>query len=289
MNTITQNSHKTTLWSHIIYSFPLLLIFAICYHSTLTWMYGRYMGSDSYYSHGFIIPFVSAFLIWQNRQQLKSMIPEISWWGLIIIIFAVLLHITGTILYIFSISGFSIFFLIIGSSLFLFGKKITKIIWFPLLFLVFMFPLPLAIISAISFPMKILVAKAGVAIVSFLGIPVFREGFNITIPAGNLLVGNPCSGLRSLIAFLALGAVFAYLMDTSNIKRLVLFILAIPVAILSNMFRVPILILISHFWGTKAAAPESFWHDASGIFVFVAGFLMMFLAAKILALNRSRI
>jgi len=287
MNTITQNSHKTILLSSIIFGLALLLIFVISYHSILTWMFGRYMGADSYYSHGFIIPFVTAFLIWQKRQQLKSMTSEMSWLGLIIIIFAVLLHITGTILYIFSISGFSIFFLIFGSLLFLYGKQIAKIIWFPILFLVFMFPLPLAIITAISLPMKILVAKAGVAIVSFLGIPVFREGFNITIPAGNLLVGNPCSGLRSLIAFLALGAVFAYIMDTSKIKRLVIFIIAIPVAILSNMFRVPMLILISHFWGTKAAAPESFWHDASGIFVFVAGFFMMFLVTKFLAQRSS--
>ena len=158
-NSINTKSAANLPWSPIIYGFPLLLIFAICYHSILTWMYSRYMGFDSYYSHGFIIPFVSGFFIWQKRQQLKSMTPEISWWGLIIIIFAVLLHIIGTILYIFSISGFSIFFLIIGSSLFLFGKKITRVIIFPLVFLVFMFPLPLAIIGAISFPMKVLVAS----------------------------------------------------------------------------------------------------------------------------------
>ena len=239
-------------------------------------MYGRFSGIDTYYSHAFLIPLVSGFLVWQKRQHLKGMSPEISWWGFVVIVFAVLMHIAGTILYVFSISGFSMFFFIIGSSLFLFGKRITGEIKFPLAFLIFMFPLPLAIITAISFPMKLVAAKAGVTIVSFLGVSVLREGFNISTSAGSLVIGNPCSGLRSLISFLALGAFFAYLTNTSNVKKFVLFALAIPVAILSNMVRVPILILISYYWGLEAASPDSFLHDASGFLVFVIGFIMLF-------------
>jgi len=158
------------------------------------------MGADSYYSHGFIIPLVTGFLIWQKRSQLRAADVGLSWWGLWVVLAAVLIHILGVTLYVFSISGFSIFFLIIGLSLFVFGKQATRIIIFPLTYLIFMFPVPEAFISAISFPMKMLVAKTGVDIVRLLGVPVFREGFNITIPAGSLLVGNPCSGLRSLIA-----------------------------------------------------------------------------------------
>ena len=282
MKTINQNSHKTTLLAPIIYGLPLLLIFAICYHSTLTWMYGRYMSSDSYYFHGFLIPFVTAFLIWQKRKQLSETDIEFSWWGLWFILAAVLLHLAGTILYVFSISGFSIFFLVMGLCLFLFGKKITRIILFPLVFLIFMFPVPMAFISAVSFPLKMLVAKTGVDVVRLLGIPVIREGFNITIPAGTLLVGNPCSGLRSLIAFMALGSVFAYLIDTSATKKTVLFLVSIPIAIFSNMVRVPILILVSHFWGLEAAAPDTIWHTASGILVFVIGLGLLYAAGRLL-------
>ena len=249
-------------------------------------MYGRCRGVDSYYSHAFLIPIVSAFLIWQKRDQLKGLNPEISWLGLGLIIFSALLHILGTILYVFSLSGFSIFFLIIGTALFLFGKDITKRISFPLVYLIFMFPLPLAILTAMSFPMKMLAAEAGVAVVRLLGVSVLRQGFTLTIPAGQLVVGNFCSGIRSLIAFLALGAVLAYLQKASNARKIVLFLLAIPIAILSNMFRVPLLILIAHFWGMKAASPESFLHDATGMFVFVVGFFMLFLAAKVLALKK---
>ena len=267
---------------YIICILIVILLFITCYYDVLIWMLGRYLSPDSYYSHGFIIPFISAFLIWQKRNELRVTAVDFSWWGLILIIASILIHITGTILYVFSISGFSIFFLALGTSLFLFGKNITRIIILPLIFLIFMFPLPLAIINVISFPMKMLVAKTGVGIVSLLGIPVLREGFNITIPAGNLLIDNPCSGLRSLISFLALGAIFAYLINISYISKLIFFVSAIPIALLSNIVRVPILILISHCWGIESAAPETFWHDASGIFVFVIGFIMLFATGRLL-------
>ena len=266
----------------IIYIAIIFILFITCYHDVLTWMYGRYVSADSYYSHGFIIPFISGFLIWQRREELKGKEAEISLWGLLLITFSVLLHIFGTAIYVFSVSGFSIFFLILGMALFLFGKEITRIILFPLIFLVFMFPLPMAIISVISFPMKMLVVKTGAGIAALLGVPVSREGFHIIIPAGSLLVGNPCSGLRSLISLLALGSVYAYLSDLSSGKQWLLVFLTVPIALLSNIIRVPILILISHYWGLSAAAPDSFWHNASGFLVFVIAIILLFYTTRLL-------
>jgi len=271
----------------IFYIAIILLLFILCYQDVLSWMYGRYTGPDSYYSHGFIIPFVSGFLIWRKRQELKETEMQFSYWGLLLIIISALIHIAGVVLYVFSLSGFSIFLLVIGTSLFLFGKDFTRIVLFPLVFLIFMFPLPQAMIGVISFPMKVLVSKLGAWVISCLGISVIREGFHITIPAGSLLVGNPCSGLRSLISFLALGSVYAYLSSMSNIRKWLLFLLTIPIALLSNAIRVPILILLLHFWGPTASAPDSFWHDASGIFVFIVGLFLLFFAGRLLEWKRS--
>ena len=145
-----------------------------------------------------------------------------------------------------------------------------------------MFPLPSAVLNAISFPLKMFVAKAGAGIVSLLGIAVYREGFNITIPAGTLLVGNPCSGLRSLISFLALGAVFAYSGTLAPYRKWILFALTVPIAILSNLIRVPILILVSHYYGLEAAGPETLVHTGSGILVFVLGFMLLLGFARLL-------
>lgn len=260
---------------HLSFFIIIIFFFIASYYKTLEWMYDRYISPDSYYSHGFLIPFITGFLIWMKRDKLKEVNVEFSMWGFFIIILAAATHLLGIILYVFFISGFSIFLLIIGVSIFLWGKEINKIISFPLVFLLFMLPLPLALITAISFPMKMLVAKTGVDFVSILGIPVYREGFYIFIPAGKLLVGNPCSGLRSLIAFLSLGAVMAHSSDLSIHRKWLLFLSAIPIAIISNVVRVFMLILISHFWGLDAAAPETIWHDATGIFVFVIGLLLL--------------
>ena len=276
-------NNPLTQWRTHLLFIPILLIgFVACYHDVLAWMYNRYISPESYYSHGFIIPFVSGYLIWQKREKLIKESAKKSWWGFFLIILSVLVHIAGTVLYVFSLSGFSIFLFIFGATLFLFGKNITGLIFFPLIYLILMFPLPMALIESISFPMKMLVAKSSVEVVSLLGIPIVREGFHITIPAGSLLVGNPCSGLRSLIAFLALGAIFSYLSNISIIKKYLLFFLSIPVAILSNVIRTSLLILISHFWGLSAAAPESFWHGASGVFVFILGVAALFYIGRFL-------
>jgi len=259
----------------------IVLVAAFAYKTTLIWMYDRFMGADSYYSHGFLVPIISLYLVYLHKENLAKKDPQKSLIGLTLILFALLFHILGTILYVFSISGFSIFFLIIGLSLFLFGKEISKILWFPLLFLIFMFPLPEAMINLVSFPLKIFAAKAGVWVISILGIPIYLEGFNIFIPAGQLLVGNPCSGLRSLIAFLALGSIIAYLEPISTLKKFFLFFLSIPIALLSNIVRIPILILVSNYWGLEAAASDSLVHTGSGIFVFVLGFSLIFSASKV--------
>jgi exosortase len=258
------------------------LLFLFTYKETLYWMYQRYTSPDSYYSHGFLVPFISIFFIYLQKDSLNKTKQSTSLVGLYVIIFALLTHLLGTILYIFSISGFSIFFLVIGLTLYLLGTKISKLIWFPLLFLIFMFPLPQALIGVISFPLKIFAAKAGVWVVDSLGVPVHGEGFNIFIPAGRLLVGNPCSGLRSLISFLALGSVLAYLAPISAAKKWTLLLLTIPIALLSNVIRVTILILASHNWGLAAAEPDTLVHTGSGILIFIIGFLLLMASSKVL-------
>ncbi len=259
----------------ISFALAAVVLFIASYHETLAWMYGRYTSPESYYSHGFLVPFVTAYLIWRKREQLGNEPATFSWWGLVLTVGGLLVHVFGTVIYVFSVSGFSIFLLILGMSLFLFGRRITRIILFPLAFTIFMFPLPSAFISIVSFPLKLFVAKSGAWIAGLMGIPIYLEGFYITIPAGSLLVGNPCSGLRSLITFLALGSILAYLSPVSLWRRGLILFLSVPTAIVSNVIRVPLLIVISHYWGLEAARPEGFWHDASGIMVFVIGFILL--------------
>jgi len=147
--------------------------------------------------------------------------------------------------------------------------------------------MPLAFLSEISFPMKMLAAKAGAWIASNFGIPVFREGFYITIPAGSILIGNPCSGLRSLVSFLAFGSVYAYFSKISNGKKWVLFFFTVPIALFANTMRVAVLILIAKSWGLSAAAPESPFHTASGVLVFIFGTFLLFCIGRLFEWKKS--
>lgn len=270
-------------YRYFVASILIVLIgLAFIHKDTVIWMYGRYTNSDSYYSHGFIIPAISLYLIWMKREKLKKLSFQPSWSGLIIIIGALFLHYLGTILYVFSISGFSIFFFILGVSLYLFGWPITKALLFPIFFLLFMFPVPENFITIVSFPLKRLVAITSVELVQLLKIPVFIDGFYISIPSGVLLVGNPCSGLRSLISFLALGSLFAYFIEASIAKKLALFFMTIPIALLVNLFRVIALILISHHWGLEVAAEDTFLHSATGAVMFALGLGIFHSCSKLL-------
>jgi len=241
------------------------------YSSTFTWLYERFAEADSYYSHGFLVPLVTVFFIWRKREKLRTLSQGYSIWGLVLIIWALLLHILSIWAHIFFTSGFSILFLVFGLLLFLFGKEITKEILFPLFFLLFMLPLPLNVISAFSFPLKMYVTKFSLGLVSKMGIPAFRQGFHIYLSSASLTIGNPCSGLRSLISFMALGAVFAYLLKASLSRKLFVFLLSIPIALFSNMARVVALTLAANFWGGKTASPGGFFHDFSGIAIFILG------------------
>lgn len=135
--------------------------------------------------------------------------------------------------------------------------------------------------------MKKAVAAASVYLAGLSGVPIFRQGFQITIPAGNLLVDNPCSGLRSMISFLALGAFLAYLGRLSFAGRVILFVSAVPVALLTNMLRVSMLIMISHYWGIAAASPETMVHNASGVVAFILGFFLLAQGGALLEWKRS--
>jgi len=276
---------KTNRFIAIVIPFAF---FIFIYNSTFLWLYERYTSADSYYSHGFLVPLVTVFFIWRKRGKLRTLSQGYSIWGLVIIIWALLLHILSIWAHIFFTSGFSILFLVFGLLLFLFGKEITKEILFPLFFLLFMLPLPLNVISAFSFPLKMYVTKFSLGLVSKMGIPAFRQGFHIYLSNASLTIGNPCSGLRSLISFMALGAIFAFLLKASLGRKIFIFLLAVPIALFSNMTRVVALTLAANFWGSKTASPGGFFHDFSGIAIFVLGLSLLILFWRLLEWKNLR-
>jgi len=264
---------KIILFSVLI---PLFLLVIFIYKTTFIWLYERYIAADSYYSHGFLVPFVTAFLIWLKRKELVNLNLQTSNWGLVLIVAGLTIHIFSLLADVFFISGFSVIILAFGLSLYFLGKEVTKKIVFPLFFLVFMIPLPLVAINAISFPMKMIATKSAVFIIKHgFHLPIKNEGFQIFFPNASLIVENPCSGLRSLISMLALGSIFAYLLKSNATKRVILFFWAIPIALFSNLIRVILLSLGVYVYGSGVT--KGFFHDFTGYLVFIIAFISLFL------------
>lgn len=258
---------------------------ALVYYPIVEPLLSRFDARDSYYSHGYLVPFVTAFLIWNKRETIATIPLQGSLWGLPLIIGALLLHTTSYFLKINFPSYASCLVAIFGIMLFIGGWRFTKAMAFPLGFLIFMIPLPKMIIHSITFEMKLLATQISTALVNLMGIDVTFQGSRIFFDGGFLWVGDPCSGLRSLISFLALGTVLVQLVPGAAWKKVLLFLSVIPIAILSNVGRIVILTVASYIYGSQVA--DGLLHDFTGILVFIFGFIGLTIVMGLLKCRQS--
>ncbi len=245
-------------------------LLAWVYVPTFEWMVDRWSVRDSYYGHGFLIPLVSLFWIWQKRAELGKVEPQASSWGFPVLIAAAFVQVFSAIFRVYFLSAFSFILMLTAAVLLLGGLRVLKLIWFPVFFLTLMVPLPLLMISEITLKMKFLVTEMAVYSLNAIGLHSQRQGSYLMLPNAVLLVGDPCSGLRSFLSFLCLGLVFAYGGKTSLPGKLILAFAGLPLAILSNLLRVFSLGIIAEIYGQEAASGKV--HDASGIVVFIIAF-----------------
>ena len=250
-------------------------------------MHYKYSLKDSYYSHGYLIPFVSLYLIYIKREKIKTIEISSSPLGLGIVITAFAIHIFAVMSDINFISGFSIFFFIIGCVLYLFGKKVARELAFPLGFLLFLFPIPDNFINFIALPSKNLATHIALIIIDWFDIPYFREGFIINLADTSLVVGTPCNGMKSMISFAAIGVLAVYIINPGLIKNIVIMACIYPLSILINGCRIALLIYIADKYGIEKASPESFIHDLSGLIVFFIGLIILIVFIILLEWKRK--
>ncbi|MDP1853763.1 MAG: exosortase/archaeosortase family protein [Candidatus Omnitrophota bacterium] len=260
---------------------PLIIsvLFIATYFPTLIWMWDRWEAKDSYYGHGILVPLISGFIVWQSLKKLKLQYKP-SNLGLILIGVGLVIHLLSAWMRVYFSSGLSMLITLAGIALYFGGKTTLKPLAFPISFLLFMVPLPLVAIANISFKMKIFAAHMSTFIVNKMGIPAVRTGSLIHMRHANLMVEDPCSGLRSLIALLALGSLFAYYLKGSKIKKGIMLIASVPLALASNITRIVFLCFVSEVYGPQYA--KGFIHDAAGMMVFVVAFIGMVIVSRIL-------
>jgi exosortase len=229
--------------------------------------------NDDNYSHGFLIPFISGYFIYEKRQQLADLPTQPSRAGILLIFFALLVLIAGhTAIEYFSMRS-SLIILLCGMTLYLFGWPTTKLAALPLLYLFFMVPIPYIIYDAVAFPLKLFVAKYSVFVLKLAGMPVIREGNIIMFPEIVLEVADACSGIRSLISLLALSVACAFMTQQKTGARIAVALSAIPIALLTNGIRVIVTGILSRTYGASVAT--GFFHEFAGLSVFVVAMVIL--------------
>jgi exosortase len=235
---------------------------------------------DPNYGHGLFVPLLACYLIWRQRKEIQGTEKFPYGPGLIIVLLGVLQYLVGVVGNELFTMRSSMVVVILGVLLTLWGKKRTKVLLFPVFYLLLMIPIPYIIFNAIAFPMKLFATKWAVFFIGFLRISVYSEGNIIHLHNTTLEVVNACSGLRSLMALFTFGLVFAYVAQRRFLHRGILVAAIFPIAIASNITRIIITALLAHYKGPETA--HSFLHDTSGIVVYTVATILLFGTNEIL-------
>ena len=252
--------------------------------SAFVWMVARWSDKQSFgadYSHGFLIPFVSLAVLWHRKSDIKLAPKKICLWGLGVIAMALAFHWLGAKMQQTRISLISLILLLWGIPLYFFGWKLAKILIFPCSYLIFC--VPLNFLDALSGPLQMIATSVAYNMLTGLGIECQRVGTQLISPFFQLNVEAPCSGLRSLLAMTALSAVYAYYTQKSFVKKWLLFIASIPIAVAGNIGRIISIALVSITAGQQFGT--GLHHDWSGYVLFSLAISLMIGFGKILQIN----
>ena len=258
----------------------LFVTFILAYLPVWQRLVLAWYNSDDY-SHGFFIIPICIYIIWQKWDTFKEIKVKPSKWGLVIVIFSLLIYIIAHLAEIVTVASLSMVLLISGAVIYIYGFRIFKESLSPIAMLLFMIPVPAQIYSVLTMPLQLLVSKISVLVAQILGMPIYREGNIIHLPDRTLQVVQACSGLRSMTALLTLSAVFSYFTLKSNTLRTVLLVSGVPAAIVVNIFRVLIMVSAFHYFNydlTKGSV-----HTAFGVFIFIVALFIIAATRKMLS------
>ena len=230
--------------------------------------------NEQEYSHGFLVPFVSGYLVWAKRDLLKATPLRPTSWGLGLMVVALAVYITGIVGADLFLQRVSLIPMIAGGVLYVVGRPVLRAVLFPLAFLLLMIPLPSIIFNSIAFPLQLLAAQLASSVMETCAVPVFREGNVMHLAATSLDVEEACSGIRSLVSLTTLSILYSYIYYSSWIPRLILLVAVVPIAIAANVFRVTVTGLLAHYASVDVAL--GVFHTAGGWSMFlIAGALLL--------------
>lgn len=227
------------------------------------------------FSHGFLIPFFAAFLIWDKRKQLASLPIRPTWSGLPLVVLGVaelLLGVLGADLF---LQRTSFVLLSAGVIWTLLGSAFLRELRFVLLVLLLAIPLPTIVYNRITFPLQLRASELASGLLQLVGVPVLRDGNVIQLPAMPLEVAEACSGIRSLMSLFTVAIIYGYFLERHTWRRTVLALSAIPIAVAANVVRIFGTGMCVQYWNPDKAL--GFFHEFSGWLLFLVSLACLYL------------
>lgn len=219
------------------------------------------------YSHGFLVPLFSIFLLWDRRKQIAMTPVRPSWAGTPVVCLGLLILIFGVYGVDLFTSRISFVILLAGLIWTFLGSAMLRQLRFPVLILLLAIPFPAIIFNQITFPLQLLASKLASMSLPLLGVPVLQEGNVIQLPVMKLEVAEACSGIRSLMSLFTLAVFYGYFLERTTARRVLLAVASIPIAVAANAIRIVGTGLCVQYWDPVKAL--GFFHEFSGWVMFV--------------------
>lgn len=277
MNTITspdapdprELQKALTAWA------PIIIGLVVLYAPSLYDLFTGVWSSDEQ-MHGPIVLGISVWLLGRNWRTMEKAAVEqpTSSWGWPLVVFGLLLYALGRSQDILLFEIGSVIWLMVGLLLLQRGTAALKVQWFALFFMLFMVPLPGAVVDIVTMPMKMAVSYAAEHVLFWAGYPIGRNGVILQIGQYMLLVADACAGLHTLLTLEALGLLYLNIVQRDSLFRNVgLAIFIVPISFTANVIRVMALSLITYHWGD--AAGQGFLHGFAGMVLFLSALLLI--------------
>jgi exosortase len=259
------------------------LYFPVLYEMVREWAEKEEMG------HGFFVPAVAGWIIWNDRQRLLDIEVRPSKWGLVLVVWGFVQLIAATLGAEYFLARSAFLISLLGVVWTLLGGSMVRALLFPFFVLGFMVRWPSILYSQITLPLQFFASRVAEWGIAAVGIPVLRSGNVLELPSQSLNVVEACSGIRSLLSLTFLSLVYGYMFERNMTLRVLLFVSSIPIAVIANSGRVTLTGVLSEI---NPELAQGLFHSIEGWLVFMIALVSLFVAHWImkqaLALGRRR-
>jgi exosortase B len=233
--------------------------------------------------HGPLILAASFWLLWDKRKALFALParPALGA-GSFCLFLAAAMYVVGHSQAVLELEGLSFIFAMLACMLLLIGPAGLRLAWFPLVFMLFMVPLPGTLVQMITLPLKQAVSVVSENLLYWAGYPIGRTGVTLTIGPYQLLVADACSGLNSLFTLESLGLLYMNIMHyKSKWRNGILAVAIVPISFIANVIRVITLVLVTYYFGDEAG--QGFVHEFAGLLLFAVAMVLIYGVDRLLA------